>query len=209
MAPLRSFASGFASLALLALAAAQSSSRLRVEYLESPIGLDEPTPRFSWALEHPDRGQGMTAYEIVVSSGGSTVWDSGKVSGTRPTNVPYGGSTALASDTDYTWTVTWWDNAGTQSTPATGTWSTGLFNPADWQGAAFVGGPGGVNTLRSEFTVGGYVTRARLYIIGLGYYRAWINGQLTDNHELGPFTTFEKRILYDTWDVTNLVHQGW
>lgn len=37
---------------------------------------------------------------------------------------------------------------------------------------------------------------------------AWVNGQLTDDHELGTFTTFEKRVLYDVVDVTALMFQG-
>jgi hypothetical protein len=50
---------------------------------------------------------------------------------------------------------------------------------------------------RAEFNVsGGAVTRARLYIVGLGFYHAFINGRATDGHVLGAFTTFEQRVLY-------------
>jgi alpha-L-rhamnosidase len=111
---------------------------LRVEYLQTPITIDVASPRFSWALEHPQRGQGMTAYEIVVLNAGSgaKVWDSGKVSSNVTTNVAYGSSgsaaTALTPDTDYQWTVTWYDNAGNPSTPATDTFSTALFANTDF-----------------------------------------------------------------------------
>ena len=99
----------------------------------------------------------------------------------------------------------------------------------------------------TEFTIAAPVTRARLYILGLGYYRvrasaahgapaalcstdrrrsaprgapthappshaphpqATINGVPTDDHALGSFTTFTKRILYDVADVTTSVHAG-
>lgn len=185
-----------------------SSSRLRVEYLENPLNIDVTAPRFSWATEHSTRGEYMTAYELVVSSNGATVWDSGKVNGNVSTNVPYGGTTALTSDTDYSWTITWYDSTNTASTPVMGSFSTGLYNVSDWQGAVYIGGANNSNMLRSEFTITGQPTRARIYIVGLGYYKAWLNGQLTDDHQLGAFTTFEQRILYDTWDITNIVHEG-
>ncbi len=30
---------------------------LRVEYMKQPMGIDVATPRFSWSLQHTDRGQ--------------------------------------------------------------------------------------------------------------------------------------------------------
>lgn len=64
-------------------AAAQSlveftATRLRVEYAQNPISIDTPTPKFSYALSHPQRGQYQTAYQIQVSKvDGSSSWDSG------------------------------------------------------------------------------------------------------------------------------------
>ena len=56
-----------------------------------------------------------------------------------------------------------------------------------------------------EFSVPPNVVRARLYIAGLGYYICFINGQRVSDKVLGTFTTFEKRVLYDTYDVTYLL----
>jgi alpha-L-rhamnosidase len=41
---------------------------LRCEYLNNPIEIDTPFPRFSWLLRHEDRAQVQTAYQIIVSS---------------------------------------------------------------------------------------------------------------------------------------------
>ncbi len=41
-----------------------------------------------------------------------------------------------------------------------------------------------------------------------GYYKAWINGQLIDDHALGYFTTFQKRVYYDATDCTNKFRVG-
>jgi alpha-L-rhamnosidase len=197
-------------LAAAALAAAQESTRLRTEYLEHPLGLDVVSPRFSWAPIHPMRGQSMVSYNLAVkTAAGTPVWSIGPVASNVSTNVAYTGP-ALTSDTDYVWTVTWTDGSGAQSPVASAPFSTGLYANSDWQGAIYVGGsPAGNDMLRAEFTVPVTPTRARLYISGLGYYKSWLNGVMTDNHELGQFTTFEKRVLYDAWDVSELVHEGW
>ncbi|MBN2409045.1 MAG: hypothetical protein JXE07_04855, partial [Candidatus Aminicenantes bacterium] len=56
-------------------------SGLRCEHMIDPMGVDTAAPRFSWILEHSERGQGQSAYEIIVSSqaGGESgeAWSSG------------------------------------------------------------------------------------------------------------------------------------
>ena len=43
------------------------ATRLRVEYLDSPLSIDTPRPRFSWALPADSpRGTVQTAYRLVV-----------------------------------------------------------------------------------------------------------------------------------------------
>lgn len=151
-----------------AVAAQLTASRLRVEYLDSPVGIDVPAPRFSFAAVAPARGTSVSAYRIVVlAPGGAVAWDSSKTKTTAnqsTLNIAYAG-TPLASDTSYTWTAQWWNQNDTASAAAGAAFSTGLFAKADWHGAVFVGG---ANQLRAEFTVGAPVARARLFIVGLG-----------------------------------------
>jgi alpha-L-rhamnosidase len=40
---------------------------LRCEYLENPVGIDVKKPRFSWMLNHSDRGQTQSAYQVIAS----------------------------------------------------------------------------------------------------------------------------------------------
>ena len=210
-----------AHLADAAAAAASASvgdapaSRRRVERLASPVAIDTARPRFSWALQHPRRAEAQTAYRLVVarSEDGAVEWDSGRVASASTLNVAYNGSEPLPPDTDFVWSVTFWDAEGTASAPASAAFSTALFADADWRGAQYVSsaGNGSLNTYRAEFAVpeaGGAVTRARLYVLGLGYAKTWLNGELTDDHELGTFTTFERRALYLAADVTALVRPG-
>ena len=137
------------------------------------------------------------------------MWDSGAVFSNETTNIEYAGA-PLTADMDYTFTVTWTDISGAVSPAATSTFSMGLFPVELPKGAAVFlsGATSNENMLRAQFTVAGSPTRARLYIIGLGYYKSYINGELTDDHELGPFTTFERRLLYDAWDVSTQIKQG-
>jgi len=66
------------------------------------------------------------------------------------------------------------------------------------------------NQLRTEFSLGlgagVSVAQARLYITGLGYYRAFVNGQRLGNNELDPgWTTYPQRVLYNAYDVTGIL----
>ena len=199
-------------LARAAPAAAQgSSARLRIEYLDSPLTIDVVTPRFSFAPLHPARGAALASYRIVVAQTFPTaapVWDSGVVASNSSLNIGYKGP-ALAANADYTWTVTWADAAGATSAPASSTFSTGLLAAADWGAAEWVSGSGGtLNTFRAELALASPVTRARLFITGLGYAKTWLNGALTDDHELGQFMTFQQRTLYDVVDVSAQLRSG-
>jgi alpha-L-rhamnosidase len=135
-------------------------------------------------------------------------WDSGKVATNQSTNVPYGGP-RLTSITRYFWTVTYWDSSGQQSpTSDMAFFQTGLMDgEEDWVFADWLDGEKG-NQLRTEFEIDKPVSAAFLYIVGLGYYQARINGQQVGDHVLGPFTTFEYRLLYDAHDVTDLIRFG-
>jgi len=61
--------------------------RLRCEYMENPLGIDEMEPRLSWIVTSGARGQKQSAYQIRVASslekllsGNGDLWGSGKVS---------------------------------------------------------------------------------------------------------------------------------
>ena len=191
----------------VALAGIEAPVRLRVEYMENPAGVDVPYPaRFSWALTHTERGQVQSAYQLVVSKAGAKVWDSKKVMSNTSQNVPYGGGNFTA-DTSYTWAITTWDGAGAQSPISTGKFSTGLYTTADWSGAKWIGSPSGsMGQFRKSFQAKGPVTRATAYIVGLGYYKLFVNGQKISTHELGAFTTYDQRVYYDTQDCTEAVN---
>ena len=62
---------------------------------------------------------------------------------------------------------------------------------------------------RKEFSVTKKVKSASLYICGLGYYEAFLNGEKVGDHVLDPaWTNFEQRSFYVTYDVTSKVKEG-
>ncbi|RYG23925.1 MAG: alpha-L-rhamnosidase, partial [Chitinophagaceae bacterium] len=53
------------------------------------------------------------------------------------------------------------------------------------------------------------IESARLYITGLGYYEAYLNGKKVSNNVLDPgFTTYRKEVLYVVHDITKNLQAG-
>jgi len=185
---------------------------LRCEYLTSPVGIDVRQPRFAWIDRHTGRAQSQSAFQLLVASSQELLgqnkgdqWDTGKTASDDPTQVVYNGK-PLESDHSYFWKVRYWDkdgNASEYSRPAS--FDVALLSPDDWKGNWI----GGANQLRQEFTLAEAPRRARAYICGLGYYELRLNGAKIGNNYLDPgWTTFDKRDLYVTYDITANLHRG-
>jgi len=187
----------------------QAPTGLRCEYLVNPLGIDTPAPRFSWVLEHSERGQGQSAYEIILASQADAAtgdcWASGKVDSTDSVQVVYAGR-GLAGGSSYYWKVRYWDKSGRPSPfSRVARFDTGLLVGDDWKGNWI----GGKNQLRKEFELEKNVVRARAYVCGLGYCELRLNGRKVDRNVLDPaWTTYDKRALYVTYDVTRFLRPG-
>jgi alpha-L-rhamnosidase len=191
-------------LAASPLFAQLSPTDLRVEYLVNPLGVDTPHPRFSWVPRAAERGARPAGYQLVVTTAGGTAWDTGKIASDENTQIEYAGQ-ALQSGTSYQWKVRWWDQGDRPSPYASGRFDTGLFTAADWK-AQWIRG---ANQLRREFTLASKPVRARAYVAGIGYYELRINGKKAGDHLLdSPYTVYDKRILYSTYDVTDMLDAG-
>lgn len=191
-------------------------TNLRSEYRKDPIGIDVLRPRLSWQLQSRKQGARQTAYQIVAKSAHEVIWDTGKVDSSQSIHVAYDGP-HLGSAQRVDWKVRAWDESGQPtdfSEPAF--WEMGLLNQAEWKGrwigAALVGGPRTGSPcpfLRKSFSLDTHVTAARLYITALGVYAATLNSQRVGEAELAPgWTDFSKRVRYQTYDVTSILHDG-
>jgi alpha-L-rhamnosidase len=187
-------------------------SNLRCEYLSNPLGIDVPQPRFFWVLNHTERDQKQSAYQILVAKRPELLgqdkgdpWDSGKVASEESIQVVYGGK-ALESGHAYFWKVRYWDRQDRPSPySAPAQFEMGLLGREEWKGQWL----GGANQLRTEFTLTEAAVRARAYICGLGYYELHLNGAKVGENVLDPgWTTYDKRVLYTTYDVTPYLRRG-
>ena len=184
---------------------------LRCEYLSNPLGMDVREPRFSWVLHHTARAQAQTAYQVVVASRAEEldrdtgdVWDSGRVALSDSIQVVYAGK-PLESGKTYYWKVRYWDTAGNASPySAPAQFEMGLLSRDEWKGQWIEG-----DMLRKEVTLSGKIVRARAYVTALGYYELRINGEKVGRNMLDPaWTTYPKRVLYTTYDVTRRLRSG-
>jgi alpha-L-rhamnosidase len=192
---------------------------LRTEYKEDPLGIDARKPRFSWRLQGGGRGLEQSAYNIRVTRnarGGDVVWDSGRVASDESTQRAYEGP-ALESGARYFWQVRVWDGAGKASAwSAPAWWEMGLLEPSDWKAswiepdlADDVSKPGPSPVLRREFKISGPIERARAYVTSHGLYELHLNGQRVGDHLFTPgWTSYNKRLQYQTYDVTPLLKTG-
>ena len=110
---------------------------MMTEDLVDPIGVDDPTPTFSWKMASKVIGQKQTAYQLTVKQGEVIVWDSGKVDSDESVGIVYGGQ-ALTSSTEYTWSVTVWDKDGQAVTSPTATFETALLEKNAFDDTAFI-----------------------------------------------------------------------
>lgn len=66
-----------------------------------------------------------------------------------------------------------------------------------------------VPTLRKVFNIDGSIKKATLYVTARGFYAFQINGAKVGNYLLSPgVSDFNKRIAYQSYDVTKLMHTG-
>ena len=185
--------------------------RLRVEYLKAPLGIDIRKPRFFWNCED---GQKQTAYQIICKRAGKTIWDSGKVQSDAMTGIRYEGEDLHSRD-QVTWAVKLWDEAGEGGEIASSRFEMGLLKGGDWKANWITGDykverkqryP--VDCFRKTFKTA-EVVRARLYITACGVYEARLNGKKCGDFVMAPgYTDYNKRIQYQTIDVTELLQDG-
>ena len=210
---------------------------LKCEYRVDPLGIDVRAPGLSWALESEGRGQVQSAYRILVAQSEedleaeeNLLWDSGRVESGRTVGVEYGGE-ALHSGARCVWKVRVWDGAGDASPyggPAV--FEMGLLERSDWAGAWISASKGPDEDfdppsgdeyddlanglapspyLRKEVSLDRSVRRARLYATARGVYELSINGMRVGEDVLAPgWTDYDKRIQYQTYDITPLLADG-
>ena len=186
------------------------------EYHTNPIGIDILKPRLSWKITSTETNVMQSAYEIKVTdqtAKGKVLWNSGKISSDKSVNIEYGGPELKSMQRVY-WQVRVWDNNGKAtdwSKPAF--WEMGILKPELWTASWItmeneikLDGSKPCQYLRSEFATTKKVKSARVYVSSLGLYQLYLNGKKVGNDLFTPgWTSYNKRIQYQTYDVTALL----
>lgn len=203
--------------------------RMRCELLTNPLGLDAINPRLSWNILSNTQGQKQTAYRILVAStlenlnnDTGDIWDSEKVNSERSDNIDYDGK-ALTSDSKYFWKVRIWDkNERPAEWSASSFWTTGLLEGAEWK-AKWIGFDQAIDDddtqaehrilaarmLRNEFGIDKEVSKASVFVCGLGLFEFYLNGEKVGDQVLAPaLSEYDKRLYYMTFDVTDKLVVG-
>ena len=200
-----------------------SVHNLRCEYKTNPVGIDEMQPRFSWELLSDQRDVMQKAYQIKVAKseedlkkGKKLVWDSEKVDTDQSIHVEYAGE-RLESRQRYFWQLEVWDNKGNSTVfKESSFWEMALLSRADWV-ADWIEVPWKedpkisqpVQLFRKAFELKKKIKRARLYATARGLYEATINGKNATTAIFTPgWTSYNKRLQYQTYDVTDLLAKG-
>ncbi len=191
---------------------------LRCEYLDSPLGIDTQSPRFTWKMVAAENGTMQSGYQLIVGmdsiqvlQGTGEVWDTKKVN-SRDQLVTYAGAD-LQPFTKYYWRVQAWDQEGSLEVSKVSSFETGMMDPSNWSGA-WISDSRDVNIKSAPYFRKGFQTdkkikSARAYIATAGYYELYVNGERLGNRFLDPmFTRYDRRILYVTYDVTKLLNSG-
>jgi len=184
--------------------------RLVAEYGAPDLGIGTAVPRLSWTRSGGDGEQDAYELRLTSADGGVDV-----AAGAGPEQV-----------------LVAWPFRGLRSrervevqvrVQADGAWSAwseplvveaGLLSPEDVE-ARFVsprdvgGLDGGAVVLARDLELDGTVASARLYVTAHGVYDAWIGDRRVGDHQLDPgWTTYDARLRYQTFDVTEHLQAG-
>ena len=201
---------------------------LQCEMLTNPLGIDVLQPRLSWQFDTNASELEQTTYHILVSSSleklnnnQGDLWDSGKVESNQSINIVYSGKTLDSRDEAF-WKVKVWTNKGETEWSDSALWSMGILTYSEWKSTRWIGN----NHLFEDDSIGQFsklsaryirkqidlkkkVKNAKVYIMGMGLYELYMNGEKIGNQVLAPVPTdYTKNVKYNVFDVTSNLKEG-
>ncbi len=194
-------------------------TRLAVEFVNQPIGIDAQAPRLSWWSGDERQAEVQSGYQIQVASthealyGEPDLWDTGRVASADRVAVPYGGALPDAGVPAF-WRVRTFDSDGL---PGAGSevasfelWQS--LQEARWIAAPLAGSRSRglpVCVFRRAFTLDDAPVRARLAVSALGVVAVRVNGELVGDLTLTPgWTSFEQQVSARLADIGSMLRSG-
>lgn len=197
--------------------------QMTVQNLNKPLGIGTKHPVLGYILDNNRTGQYQSSYRILVSSSEQALlmdmgdlWDTGKKEGSENFGIIYEGKELTSRQKAY-WKVKIWDENDRESEWSDASyWEAGLLNDSDWkgswigQGDAYEGNKSAAPMLVHDFQMStDKIKNARLYISGLGLFKAFLNGvELSDTLFDPGESDAGKTVYYVTYDITSFLQEG-
>lgn len=191
---------------------------LKVNSMVSPVIGGELY--FSWRIRSEKRNMLQRSYRIRIIKENAEVFDSGEFVTREQSFIRFEGI-KLESSSRYMWEVTVTDNYG-RSAKAASYFETALLYLSDWKAkwaeCSFkresaneykFGNSYPPVLFERSFKIKKKVEKAIIYCTAHGVYRLSINDRRADDREFAPeFTSYEKTLYYQTYDITRFLSEG-
>ena len=182
----------------------------RTNHYENPLGYHFENPVFSWKVTEAE-GKKMAAARILIAADekmADVILDTGYHTDINPLAAPV--SLQMEPRTRYYWTVGVRTDAGEECSSAVN-WFESAKGKEGWKGkwigrmSKELDSP----VFYKEINIIKKVSRARLYITGLGLYEAMWNGEKIGGELLTPYcNNYNSWVQYQTYDVTDMLSRG-
>lgn len=177
-------------------------NHLKVNHLVNPLGFDLECPTISFVAEETEARRQTKARVWVAEDGNfeEVVFDSGETDGIAGTG--YVLPVQLRPETRYYWRVQVWGDNGDTALSDTAWFETAM--DGQWQAEWIT--PKAPKELqaavRKTFRVDRPVKQARMYVVGLGVYELYLNGEKQGDECLLPgFCNYDSWIQYQTFEL--------
>ncbi|MCG6189333.1 family 78 glycoside hydrolase catalytic domain [Maribellus maritimus] len=177
----------------------------------------------------------LASSKEMLENNKADIWDSEKTESAETTQHKLQ-KAKLKSNQKYYWKAVVWDNRGAKLESQVDSFETAFLQKNDWL-AQWIGKENAVDMvlekgfiikekdnkaqiesveysgqsllLRKEVLLPRKIKSAKAFVTGVGFYEFFINGKRVGDHVLDPAKTpYHKEILYSTYDVTDLLHEG-
>lgn len=224
----------FVLLTVCCIAQQGKVTNLLCEHRPAPNGVDVLMPSFSWQITTSQKDYLQSAYQFQIADDPASLSTQTIIKSNQPVHTVKG----LLPAHRYYWRVQVWDqHHHATGWSEIASFTTGLYTAADWDHAKWIGyeelpdsmiqvpgvhsgedkGPDKnkakqrpvIPLFRKTFKTDRTVKSALIFISGLGQYELTINGKKAGDNFLAPgWTYYDKRALYNTYDITDLLHKG-
>lgn len=182
--------------------------RLRTNYRENPMGVDDDKIRFSWICEG---GIKQKAYQILVwDEANCSVYDSGKVESGQMHGLLL--ENLLKAKQRYFWHVIVWDENQKTEKSEQAFFETGFLQEgwkANWITTGIKAKKERIPAeyFQKSFQLKGKVKKARLYATACGVYSVTVNQKRLPGVMAPGTTEYIKRLYYQTYDLSGLLKE--